>query len=161
MMQPTISRLILLSAILTLSACNPPENHTSSEDLLEIENWSLSEETAGFFLVYEPNPAIREEIEMQSGGPAIEEIRILGDDSRFAVVIYYSGSAGTQVIVDLHRAVLLDRENGTTLGDYPWAYESDTDFPQPQWAISEDGTAVTVLDENTGEEFLIRAENGP
>jgi|GEM_PF-5158474 len=83
--------------------------------------------------------------------PGIRFIKSFQANPNIDVLIYFSGAAGTSVIVDIEYALLIDRESGKLIADLPWRYQDSSGekyFTQPQWSFFSD--KIEVRDEQSG-----------
>ncbi|NQZ01502.1 MAG: hypothetical protein HRT45_12635 [Bdellovibrionales bacterium] len=69
----------------------------------------------------------------------------------FEVVVFYHSTSGTSFMIRNIRGAVFDKKNNKFLGVSPFEYQTDDDeFPQPDWAYSEDGKSLRVTDPESG-----------
>lgn len=149
------SFLLLLFFVVACQSEADTQTDEVDGTLTNPDNWEIIESDYRWYLRHRQYENMIEEVRLEVGRIELMEIVGLEDNGRFYAIVYYAGSPGTSVIASIYRAVLLDTEETTTLGDFPWKYESSdgTEMRQPAWHVNSD--YILITDENEGTDFRV------
>lgn len=117
--------------------------------LAGVKDWSIVENEGQYWLQYKDQKNLKALITKRTGESKV--IKTIDVGSNYEVIVYYSGVAGTFNIVEVSYAVIFDKKARQFIGDYPWAYKSQTNakkpMPNPKWNITE--KSIIITDEQT------------
>jgi len=122
-----------------------------AKDVVAEQPWRVEVNDGEAFLVEVAKGVDSRRFPITYTSPGIRFIKRFQANTHIDVLIYFSGAAGTSVIVDIEYALLIDRESGKLIADLPWRYQDSSGekyFTQPQWSFFSDKREVR--DEQSG-----------
>jgi len=115
--------------------------------------WKISHKNGIFIL---KSKKFITEVISEGGKPQfLSEVKI---NKRFSYIIYLAGTAGTYSPVKIKRAVIIDKKENKSLGDFPYHYEGTTKakITQPKWNVLKNKMLIKIVDKESGTRKTIR-----
>lgn len=123
-----------------------------------VGNWSIEEKANRFFIKSDKATYAIDRINVK---PRITDTKNFG--SRFEVVVYFSGSYGTTVMINEFSGLIYDKQKNKFLGSFPYKYEpmnpNDDAGTQPEWKF--DGDVLSIKDKELGIDVSFRTVDKP